>query len=902
MRRLARIFSRSLTARLVISFLGFSLVTVALVATIAFVRARSALKEQIVARITAMAASREDQLDRWVREQRLETIFLSHLHFLRGRLSVLTGPSSDPAFDQVSREVTELLDDAISHEPDFLEVSVLAIRDGRVRASTDSQRIGDSRSAERYFLEGRRRAYIQSVHPSLASGKPELTVATPLVSPSGDTLAVLAAHLDLEQIDRVIADRRGLGQSGEAYLVDEHSGFVSAARFGRDRWQRGVSSEGIRAAVTDHRGGVGQYRNYAGIRVIGAYQWSGAQRLAVLVEVPESEAFASARRLALVISLVGAVSALLLAGATWLVARRIARPVLQVADAAERVAGGDFTVTAPVVTRDEIGRLATAFNGMTRRLARLHATRDRQMKKVEEAARALAQSQELLQAILDSTPSYVMVATLDHRIVLANCTLVDRFPPKEGESMNGRVVAELLGPEAAGRLAAQAREALEAGGPVEREHVLGHGSERSDLQCVVFPLYDTQRMPYAIATIANDVTARKRAEEEHRLFAERLQHTQKLESLGVLAGGIAHDFNNLLTAILGHADIALSELPASSPLRDDVERIVRAATRATEMTNQMLAYAGRGRFVVRAVCLNRLVVEISELLKVSIPKKVELRYDLTDGLGAVQGDPAQLQQVVMNLITNAAEAIVGKTGTITLETREQVVAGGEEIPGVVGEPLAAGRYVRLTVRDTGCGMDPATRPRIFEPFFTTKFTGRGLGLAAVLGIVRAHRGGLALKSSPAEGTEFSVFLPVAFRDAPTVQEPVRLPPAARAQGTVLVVDDEEHVRGLARRALERAGYQVLLAGDGAEGVKVFQEVGESVDVVLLDVTMPVMDGRQALEAIREIDPGVRIVLSSGFTEHDLSARGETDGVRFLQKPYLSGRLLEVVAEAAAAVR
>jgi CheY-like chemotaxis protein len=301
--------------------------------------------------------------------------------------------------------------------------------------------------------------------------------------------------------------------------------------------------------------------------------------------------------------------------------------------------------------------------------------------------------------------------------------------------------------------------------------------------------------------------------------------------------------------------------------------------------------------VVERLCPNRLVLEMSALLRVSIPKKVELHYDLADNLPPVQADKVQLQQVVMNLITNAAEAIGTQIGTITLETRVSRNAGREPIEGLQGDPLAPGEYVRITVSDTGAGMDTATLRRIFEPFFTTKFTGRGLGLAAVLGIVRGHHGALSVTSAPGQGTVFSVYLPVAPGRVETTSEPEAPVASAARSGTILLVDDEEYVRRLAERALTRRGYRVLLANDGAEAVEAFRKERRNIDLVVLDLTMPVMDGRQAMDAIRAIDPSVKVVLSSGFAEHDLSTRGESGDAIFLQKPYLPSQLLEVVAEA-----
>jgi CheY-like chemotaxis protein len=278
---------------------------------------------------------------------------------------------------------------------------------------------------------------------------------------------------------------------------------------------------------------------------------------------------------------------------------------------------------------------------------------------------------------------------------------------------------------------------------------------------------------------------------------------------------------------------------------------------------------------------------MSQLLQVSIPKKIEVRYELAEGIPAVEGDPVQLQQVVMNLITNAAEAIGDQPGIITLHT--DLVAW---TPGTV----PAGDCIRLIVSDTGAGMDEATQARIFEPFFTTKFTGRGLGLAAVQGIVHGHHGTLTVVSEPGIGTTFTALLPAAIAAVPA-PEPVEEPAQPRGNGTVLIVDDEEVIRRVTQRSLEHVGYRVLTAEDGARAVEIYRTKGPEIDLVILDLTMPIMDGPQTLRALRLIDPAVRVLLSSGFSEHDLSARGESVDEPFLQKPYRWNELVEKVKEA-----
>ena len=385
--------------------------------------------------------------------------------------------------------------------------------------------------------------------------------------------------------------------------------------------------------------------------------------------------------------------------------------------------------------------------------------------------------------------------------------------------------------------------------------------------------------------VLRDLTAQKHAEAERTALERQLFQAQKLESLGVLAGGIAHDFNNLLMGVLGHAGLALEQLNPLHPARRNLEAIQKAGQRAADLTRQMLAYSGRGQFVVRHLDLTVQVEEMVHLLEVSLPKTVVLHLDLKRDLPAVTADASQVQQVIMNLVINAAEAIGEAPGAITLATGLQRLEqpGGHAL--LVGQDVAPGLYVCLEVTDTGCGMDPGTVSRIFEPFFTTKFTGRGLGLSAIMGIVRGHKGALRVYSEPGRGTTFKVLFP-AQEATVAAAVPEEAGGAWTSQGLVLVVDDDETVRAVAREALERRGFQVLEAGDGVEGVAQVRQHGSALSLVLLDMTMPRMDGETAFREMRALHPELRVILSSGYSEVEAMGRFLGKGLRgFIQKPY-----------------
>ncbi len=407
----------------------------------------------------------------------------------------------------------------------------------------------------------------------------------------------------------------------------------------------------------------------------------------------------------------------------------------------------------------------------------------------------------------------------------------------------------------------------------------------------------TAEIVRANAALKEEMAKRQREAEERRLLEAQLLETQKLESLGVLAGGIAHDFNNLLVGVLGNAGLALEELPSDSPARDYVKDIEIGAWRAADLVRQMLAYAGKGRLVIERVDLSRLVREMLHLLMASINKKAVLDFVPTEPGPSVEGDATQLRQVVMNLIINASDALGDASGTIVVRTG--VLDRPPEGEGAYfGATTPAGACAFLLVSDSGGGMDSATRDRMFEPFFTTKFTGRGLGLAAVQGIVRSHGGAIKVTSAPGKGTTVHVLLPlapsVAAPDMDRARSTARGP---RSEGIVLLADDEPLVRNVAQRVLESMGLTVLLAADGAEAVAVFERHHADIDLAVLDLTMPRMDGVEAFRAMQQIAPGVRAVLTSGFTGEEADSDSWRTGfLGFLRKPYAPRELADRVRD------
>ena len=569
----------------------------------------------------------------------------------------------------------------------------------------------------------------------------------------------------------------------------------------------------------------------------------------------------------------------------------------------------------------------------------------------KQADEALRESEDRYRTLVGTIPDPVVVYDSEGRVTYVNNAFVRVYGWSREELMGGRI--DFVPPEETEATQEAWRRTLEDGTVFFETKRWNKNGDLLDIQLRTAILRDQEGKHVLSIVIHRDVTALKQAEtalrkahdelevrvekrtvelakaneelcekiaeskqaEEEKLALERqVRHAQKLESLGVLAGGIAHDFNNILMAILGNADLALDELSPMSPARGSIREIEKAAKRAAELVKQMLAYSGKGRFVVEPIDVGGLIEEISHLLEVSISKKSVLKHNLAENLPTSDGDVTQIRQVIMNLITNASEAIGDKSGVIALSTgamdcdRAYLDDINEVVRASLDEPLPEGVYTYIEVADTGCGMDAQTIEKVFDPFFTTKFTGRGLGMSAVLGIVRGHRGALKIYSEVGKGTTFKILFPA--NELPDNGFAVRRKDQAegkdwRGSGTVLIADDEETVCTVVKKMLELMGFSVLTVPDGREALKVFREHANEIVCVLLDLTMPHMDGEEAFRVMRRLHPGVTVILCSGYNEHDATQRFAGKGLAgFIQKPYnmaaLRKKLMEVLRDERAA--
>ncbi|WP_291272525.1 PAS domain S-box protein [Geothrix sp.] len=504
-------------------------------------------------------------------------------------------------------------------------------------------------------------------------------------------------------------------------------------------------------------------------------------------------------------------------------------------------------------------------------------------------ARALRESEARFRQLVEVMGEGMWVLDPDGNTTFVNRRMAEMlgYPPAE---MIGRPLTDFEFDDdipASRRNMAQRREGISA-----QHDFRFKRKDGSEVWTIVTgnPVLDDEGRVVSVLGMITDITERRRAEQA------QLQ-SQKLESLGVLAGGIAHDFNNLLTAILGNINLAQMCIPRLSPAQLYLENLEKTVHRATSLTRQMLAYSGKGRFVVAPLDLNQAVEEMSHLLGVSISKKVSLRFQLQTGLPALMAEASQIQQVVMNLVTNASEAIGEAEGIVSIRTGLQVYSEADLTRDFPGQDIAPGAFLTLEVADTGQGMTPEVQARIFEPFFTTKFTGRGLGLSAMQGIIRGHKGGIRVYSEPGKGTTFKVIFPAGTRAVDFEPEEAEVD-AWRGSGTVLVVDDEDGVRTVAEALLRSMGFEVILAKDGMEALERFRSAAGAIRAVLLDLTMPHMGGVETFRELRRIDPGCRVVLTSGYNEQEAIQDFLGKGlVAFVQKPFQSTSLAQAMKKA-----
>jgi PAS domain S-box-containing protein len=616
----------------------------------------------------------------------------------------------------------------------------------------------------------------------------------------------------------------------------------------------------------------------------------GQQDAAAQIKAAQS----ASRRTVLLVGASCVVAMLTALGLASLLGRQIRTPLRNLARTAEAVGAGDLTAQAQVTSRDEIGTLATTFNAMTGQLRGLVATLEQRVAERKRAEEALRASQQLLENVIDNSPAIIFVKDLAGRYLLINRRFEELFQVTEDNAV-GKTDYELFPKTWADVFLASDRRALLAGRPTESEETTLHPDGLHTFITVKCPLRAEEGKPYAVCGISTDVTHLKQMEEQVR-------QSQKMEAIGRLAGGIAHDFNNLLTAINGYSALALQQLDPRQELHQFVSEILHSGNRAAGLTRQLLAYSRKQQLAPRLWDLNVIVCELEGMLERLIGEDIRLEHQLSPEPALVKVDRGQVEQILLNLVVNARDAMP-QGGTLLVQTAAVVL---DAAFAAMHPEVSAGPHVMLAVTDTGTGMSPEVMSRIFEPFFTTKEVGKGtgLGLSVAYGIVKQSGGAISASSEGGRGTTFRIYLPRAEAAAgergsgdqaappPRVSEP----DPYRGTETVLLVEDEDLVRMFACHALEAKGYRVLLAKNGREAQRAVEQAGMAVDLVITDVVMPELGGRELAAQLHASRPDLRVLFMSGYSdaegEHEPPKRDED----LLPKPFAPTELARKVRE------
>ncbi|WP_051293081.1 hybrid sensor histidine kinase/response regulator [Citrifermentans bremense] len=783
-------------------------------------------------------------------------------------------------------EVNRILAGLLKKSPQISNLLMIA-PDGTIWASALPMARPINAAERRYFKAALQSGRFSSGEYTIGKvlSKPALSFGYPILDENGKVQDVAVAVFTLTNYERLL-DSRNLPRNTSLLLLD-HKGTILFSNKPRELVGKQDRPD-LFAAMKKEDLGSFSAKNNSGIQKVMAYRQvylKGEREPYMYVRACIDEEWVdkkSSLPLMANISAMAAIVMLTALMALYISKRAILDKVQALREGTQKISAGDLTFRVnDNVAGGELGELGAAFDSMAQQLSV-----DIERRKRAEAE-ALAKGEELDSYFNNSLDLLCIADTSGcfRRLNPAWETALG-FPL---DRLAGQNFLEMVHPDDVAATA-DAVAVLERNGEIQNftnRFLHADGSYRS------IEWHSVRPDGNIIFGAARDVTDKILAEEEKLQLERQLLHMQKLESLGVLAGGIAHDFNNILMAIMGNAELALMRIGKDSPAVDNLQKIGQASTRAADLARQMLAYSGKGRFVVGNTDLNRLLQEMLHMLELSVSKSAIVRLDLHSSLPQIEADAAQIGQVVMNLVINASEAIGDGSGFISIKTLSLNCDRSYLKKAWLDVDVPEGDYVCLEVTDTGCGMDSATRSKIFDPFFTTKFTGRGLGMAATLGIVRGHRGAIIVDSEPNQGSCFRVLFPAAGSAAELCEVPCRQE-NWRGRGTLLLVDDEEAVRCIASEMLQQLGFDLLTASDGRTAIELFS-ANPGIGVVLLDLTMPQMDGERCLVELQKIRPDVKVVMSSGYTEYEVTQKLRGKQLAgFIQKPYKLSALVEAL--------
>ncbi|MBI1876816.1 MAG: HAMP domain-containing protein [Chloroflexi bacterium] len=750
-----KFWKKSLMARLVSYFLLLSLATVGLVGFIAFFQAREALKASVFNRLNAVATLKEDELNRWVNDQVRDVLFIAQIPLIQARGEALFNHAeTDPEYQTAYTALAQYLDSIIADKPGLQEIFILD-QTGRVIVSTNKNHVGEDQSAEAYFIRGRElifpaSTFVQNVYISPVTGKPAMTIVVPFFGQTGGRLGILAAHLYLERLNRIILNRTGLGESGETYLVDKTNTFVSEARFRSQKFDfpQGIHTEGIDAAVAGNDG-AGLYLNYEGAPVIGVYRWLDDRDMALLAEMRQDEAFAPAQKLAQTILLVGLASAGILTLGVFLLARQITRPILAMAQTASQVAAGDLTLTTPIVTEDELGVLAHAFNQMTEQL------------------RALYESlEERLRTVVSNAPIILFALDKEGRFTLMEGKGLEALQV-EPEQAIGTSVFEIY--REMPHVVENMQRALAGEAFYATVEVRGFTFESW-----YAPVYDQNGEINGLIGVSTDITERKRVEAELQKAKEAAEAANRAKSQ--FLANMSHELRTPLNAIIGYSEMLREEAEelGYGDFIPDLQKISTAGKHLLALIREILDLskieAGKMSLYLETFDIASLVEDVIITVQPLIEENGNsLVVHCSSDLGVMRSDLTKVRQMLMNLLSNAAKFTEQGTITLTVERQGDTVTGGDSDKRIANHRVTVSprHQVIFRVSDTGIGMTPVQMQHLFQPFSqadastTRRYGGTGLGLAISHRFCQLLGGDITVESEPGQGSAFTICLPIA---------------------------------------------------------------------------------------------------------------------------------------------
>jgi PAS domain S-box-containing protein len=752
-----KFWKKSLMARLVIYFLLLSTATVGLVGYIAFIQAKEALKESVFDRLNAVVTLKEDELNRWVNDQLRDVLFIAQIPPVKAQGEALFNlPKSGTEYQTAHNALSQYLDSIIADKPGLQEIFILN-QDGKIIVSTNKAHVGEDRATENYFIRGRvlifpASTFVQNVYISPVTGKPAVTIVVPFFGESGQRLGVLAAHLYLERMNRIILNRTGLGESGETYLVDKSNRFVSEARFRSQQieFPQGVHTAGIDAAIGGIDG-AGLYLNYEDVPVIGVYRWLDDRDMALLAEMHQDEAFAPARRLAETILLIGLISAGVLAVGVYLLARQITRPILAMAQTASQVAAGDLTLTTPVMTEDELGTLANAFNQMTEQLRTLYESLE-----------------ERLRTVVSNAPIILFALDQAGRFTLSEGKGLEVLRVKPGDVV-GQSVFEVY------HDVPQILENVQRALAGEAFYTTVEISELA-FESWYAPLYDQNGTINGVIGVATDITERRRIEAELQKAKEAAEAANQAKSQ--FLANMSHELRTPLNAIIGFSEILREEAEelGQKEFIPDLQKIGMAGKHLLALIRDILDLskieAGKMSLYLETFDVSHLIQEVVMTVRPLIEQNGnKLTVECTHSLGPMRSDSTKVRQTLFNLLSNAAKFTEQGTIILTVE-RETTTSRGAGEQRSRGDSFTPAPLplrtpaILFKVSDSGIGMTPEQMQRLFQAFSqadastTRKYGGTGLGLAISRRFCQLLGGDITVESEPGRGSTFTVRLPV----------------------------------------------------------------------------------------------------------------------------------------------